>query len=216
MDESVTPTPYNFCDYRCDRCDERLNCRVYREEQARLQEHYDRGEDPYDPEIFMSDLKRIFRQTETLIKHAAEQGGAMPEEEPAETPQDKSDDYVLYRQAFEYSRHTRALIRQIEAEGLPDSVREAFSDVVWHHTLIAAKAGRLVSGFIDNLRDAEAQKQEEEGTLGVMKKSIDLSRQGLERLKSERTEHSHTISDLLEMLTQIEQTIQTGIRRKVG
>lgn len=216
MDEPVKSAPYNYCDYRCDRCGERLNCRVFREEQARLQEHHDRGEDPYDPEIFMADLKRIFQQTEAMIKHAAELEGHPTEDEPAEPVRDRPDEYVLYRQSIEYSRQARAFIRQIEAEGLPDQCREAFSDVVWYHTLIAAKAGRLVSGFIDNLRDAGSQRQEEEGTLAVLRKSIDLSRRGLEFIKQEHPGYSHVIEDLLGMLDRIEKTIQTGIRQKTG
>lgn len=209
-------TPYNYCDYRCDRCDERLDCRVFREEQARLQEHYDRGEDPYDPEIFMADLKRIFQQTEAMIIHAAEQENVNLEDNDEIPVREEPEQYVLYRQAFEYRRQAKALIRLIEADQQPDTIREAFADLIWYHTLIAAKAGRLVSGFIDHRRSGEFQKKEEEGTLAVISKCILLSRQGLERIKTELPEHTHLIKELLAMLDQIEQTIQTDIRRKIG
>ncbi len=209
-------TPYNYCDYRCERCDQRLSCRVFREEQARLQDHYDRGEDPYDPEIFMNDLRQVFQQTEAMIVHAAEQESIKLENNHKTTIGEEPEQYVLYRQAFEYYRQTNALIRLIESGHLPDQIREAFADVVWYHTLIAAKAGRLISGFIDHHHDEEFQTKEEKGTLGVIRKSILLSRQGLERIKIALPEHTHLIKELLTMLDQIEQTIQTDMRRKVG
>jgi hypothetical protein len=95
-------------------------------------------------------------------------------------------------------------------------VREDFSDVVWYHTLIAAKTGRLVSSFIDDFRDEESQKMEEEGTLAVIQKCIDLSRSGLQHMLNELPDHFYTITDLLDLLAKIERQVQTGLRQKVG
>ena len=87
--------------------------------------------------------------------------------------------------------------------------------MVWYHTLIAAKAGRLVSGFIDDF-DEEIQKLEEDGTLNVINKGINLSKNALEKLLNELPNHFHTIVDLTSLLKKLETQIQTDIRQKVA
>jgi hypothetical protein len=213
--------PYNYCDYRCDRCEEQERCRVFKEDQERLLEHYTKGEDPYDPKVFMNDLKAIFRKTEHMLKDIAKKEGIDLERIPegdadADIPEVKPEEYAIYRLAFEYSRQAHAFIKQLEHDGIPEMVREDFSDVVWYHTLIAAKTGRLVSSFIDDFRDEESQKMEEEGTLAVIQKCIDLSRSGLQHMLNELPDHFYTITDLLDLLAKIERQVQTGLRQKVG
>ena len=85
-----------------------------------------------------------------------------------------------------------------------------------NHTLIVAKAGRLVSGFVDGLRDEEMQEIEEKGTLGVIDKCIRISRQALEVMLNELPEDLHTIADLMELLKNVEQQINKDIHQKVG
>jgi hypothetical protein len=221
MPEKFKPPPYNYCDYRCDRCDNQENCRVFKEDQERLLDHYAKGEDPYDPQIFMNDLKEIFQKTEAMLKGLAEEEGSSfedltPDAADQKIPQVKPDEYILHRLAFEYSRQAHAFIKQLEQEGVPESVREDFSDVVWYHTLIAAKTGRLVSGFIDDLRDEETRKIEEEGTLGVIRKCIDLSRNGLQHMLNELPDHFDVLTDLLDLLVKIERQIKVDTRKKVG
>lgn len=221
MKEKFKAAPYNYCDYRCDRCDEQDHCRVFKEDQERLLEHYTKGEDPYDPQIFVNDLKEVFQKTENMLKDIAEKEGIdfnqNPEDE-AETdaPAAKPEEFIIYRLAFEYSRQAHVFIKQLEHDGVLETVREDFSDVVWYHTLIAAKTGRLVSGFIDDFRDEEAQKMEEEGTRAVIQKCIDLSRNGLQHMLNELPDHFYTITDLLDLLGKIERQVQTDIRQKVG
>jgi hypothetical protein len=169
----------------------------------------------------MNDLKAIFRKTEHMLKDIAKKEGIDLERIPegdadADIPEVKPEEYAIYRLAFEYSRQAHAFIKQLEHDGIPEMVREDFSDVVWYHTLIAAKTGRLVSSFIDDFRDEESQKMEEEGTLAVIQKCIDLSRSGLQHMLNELPDHFYTITDLLDLLAKIERQVQTGLRQKVG
>jgi hypothetical protein len=216
MSPQRKPAPFNYCDYRCERCDERENCRVYRESEERLLNHYAKGEDPYDPEIFLSDLKQIFTKTNNMLKKMAKKRG-IDLEEPCdkEMPEINPDEYVIYRLAHEYYTQTNIFIRELERTGIPETTQEDFHDLLWYHTLIAAKTGRLVSGYIDKY-DEEFQKQEEEGTLAVIQKGIDVSRKALESMLNELPDHLYTIIDLMELLKNLENQIQTGIRQKVG
>ncbi len=215
-DKMYEPSPFNYCDYRCERCDERENCRVYKENQERVLEHYLRGEDPYDSEIFLSDLKEIFAKTKEMIKDMAEKQGIVIEETPEkEVPEVNPEEYVIYRLAHEYYQQANSFIKQLEKEVLPETVKEDYSDLVWYHTLIAAKSGRLVSGFIDDFFDEEIQKIEEEGTLKVINKGIRLSKNALQNMLNELPAHLYTIADLMDLLKRLERQVETDIRQKV-
>ena len=82
--------------------------------------------------------------------------------------------------------------------------------------MIAAKSGRLVSGFIDDFLDEEVAKVEEEGTLKVINKGINLSKNALENMLNELPDHLYTIADLMELLKRLEKQIQNDIRQKVN
>ena len=216
MTEQHKPPPFNYCDYRCDRCDEQVNCRVYKDDQERLLDHYRKGEDPDDPKIFMNDLKQIFGKTEKMIrKMAKEQGIDLDETDDAEVPEVDPEEYVVYRLAYNYFREASTLVKMLEKAGIPETVRSEYDDFVWYHTLIAAKTGRLVSGFIDDFLDEEFTKVEEEGTIGVIKKGITLSKNALQSMLNELPDHLYTIADLLDILRRIEKQLEVDIREKV-
>lgn len=216
MSESFKPPPFNYCDYRCDRCDEREKCRVYKDDQERLLDHYRKGEDPYDPNIFMNDLKEIFTKTEKMIrKIAQEQGIDLDEASAEEMPEVNPDEYVIYRLAYQYFKEANALVKELEHSGIPDGLQQDYDDFVWYHTLIAAKTGRLVSGFIDDYLDEEVTKLEEDGTIGVIRKGISLSKEALENMLNELPDHLYTIADLTDLLRRMEKQLEEDIRQKV-
>ncbi len=216
MTRQHKPPPFNYCDYRCDRCDEQANCRVYKDDQERLLNHYRKGEDPYDPKIFMNDLKEIFSNTERMIrKMANEQGIDLDEGDDIEVPEVDPEEYVLYRLAYNYFQEASVLVKTLEKTGIPENVQPDYDDFVWYHTLIAAKTGRLVSGFIDDFLDEEFTKVEEEGTIGVIRKGITLSKNALGSMLNELPDHLYTIADLLDILKRIERQLEVDIRQKV-
>jgi hypothetical protein len=216
MSDQYKPPPFNYCDYRCDRCDQQKNCRVYKDDQERLLDHYRKGEDPYDPKVFMNDLKEIFGKTEKMIrKMAKEQGVDLNEIPDEEIPEVNPEEYMIYRLAYSYFKEANALVKILEKTGIPETTQPDFDDFVWYHTLIAAKTGRLVSGFIDDFLDEELTRVEEEGTIGVIKKGITFSKDALENMLNDLPDHFYTIADLLDMLKRIEQQLEIDIRQKV-
>lgn len=179
--------------------------------------HYLKGEDPYDSEVFMNDLKEIFSKTKDMIKDMAEKRGIDIDDVPeTEEPEVEPEEYIIYRLAYEYYQQTNSFIKELERDGVPKSIREDYADLVWYHTLIAAKSGRLVSGFIDDFFDEEIQKIEEEGTLKVINKGIQLSKNALENMLNELPDHFYTVADLLDLLKRLEKQIATDIRQKVA
>lgn len=216
MSEKFKPPPFNYCDYRCDHCDEQDKCRVFKDDQERLLDHYRKGEDPYDPEIFLNDLKEIFSRTEKMIKKAAQEHGIDLDDVGAEEVQEvEPEEYVIYRLAYKYFEEANAFIKTLDKCGIPENAKSHYDDLVWYHTLIAAKSGRLVSGFIDDFLDDEVSAVEEKGTVSVIRKGIRLSRNALESMLSEFPDHLHTIAGLMELLKQIERQIEIDIRQKI-
>jgi cytochrome c556 len=215
-EEKFKPSPFNYCDYRCDRCDEKDRCRVYKDDQERLLNHYVKGEDPYDPEIFYNDLKEIFEKTKEMItKVAKEQGIDVDETPDEEMPRVNPKEYEVYNLAYQYFQEAHDFIKGLEKTEIPETIVEEYEDFVWHHTLIAAKAGRLVSGFNNDFLDEEARMMEEEGTLKVINKGISLSKNALEVMLNELPDHLHAIAGLLELIKRLEKQIQLDIRQKV-
>lgn len=217
MAETYKPAPFNYCDYRCDRCEYTETCRVYKEDQERLLGHYVKGEDPHDPEVFLNDIQSIFAKTKQMISEMAEKQGIDISTAPdQDVPEVKPEEYVIYRLAREYYKEANAFIKELERAGISDTTNDAYSDLVWYHTLIAAKTGRLVSGFIDDFLEEDLRKIEENGTLQVIQKGIDLSRNALEIMLNELPDHLHTIANLMDLLKKIERQISVDIRQKVG
>ena len=214
MIDKFKPPPFNYCDYRCDRCDEREHCRVYKDNEERILNHYAKGEDPYDPEIFLQDLHKIFEKTRSMLKEMTEKENIDLEEAASEEiPKENPEEYSIYRLAHEYFREANKFVKELEKTGMPETVGEDFQNLVWYHTLIAAKAGRLVSGFIDDF-DEVVQKVEEEGTLKVINKGITLSKNALENMLNELPDHLYTIAHLMELLKKLDHQIQTDIHQK--
>lgn len=216
-DKKFKSSPYNYCDYRCERCDEKDNCRVYKDNEERALQHYLKGEDPYDPEVFLKDLHNIFAKTKNMVKDMAKKQGIDIDVSPDEqVPEVNPEEYTIYCIAHEYFKEASSFIKELQTSGIPNSMEEDFSDLVWYHTLIAAKSGRLVSGFIDDFFDDEVQEVEEKGTLKVINKGIDLSKKALQNMLNELPDHLLQIADLMALLKRLEDIIKTDIRQKVA
>jgi hypothetical protein len=210
-------SPFNYCDYRCERCAEQENCRVYKDDRDRLLEHYVKGEDPYDPKVFADDMKEIFEKTSKMISKMAEAENidlcAIPDEN---VPKIEPDSYILYHLAHQYCMDAHALVKKKRHEGIPQCIEEEWGDFVWYHTLLPAKTARLVSGFVHDDLDEEWHKAEEDGTVSVIIKSVDLSRQALQVMLNELPDDLNDIADLLELLSRFDKQLQTDMRQKIG
>lgn len=216
-DRKFKPSPYNYCDYRCERCEEKENCRVYKDNSERILQHHLKGEDPNDPKIFMKDLQDIFARTKKMFADMAEkQGVDLNQATEGEVPDINPEEYVIYCIAHEYFRETSDFIKELEKSGIPNSLEEDFSDLIWYHTLIAAKAGRLVSGFIDDFFKDEIKDIEEKGTLQVISKGIKLSKKALENMLNELPDQVPRIADLMALLRRLEKIIENDIHEKVN
>lgn len=214
MEEEFKPPPFNYCDYRCDRCAETENCRVYKEEQESLLDHYLKGEDPNDMKVVLEDVHRSFEKTMKMLREMAEKEGIDLEEiKEEEASEVKPDDYLIFRIAHDYFKTAHDFIKQFKGVSIPESIERDFEDLVWYHTLIPAKVGRLVSGFEDEIDD-DVQRIEEEGTLKVINASIDTSRSALKNMINDLPDQLQVLAKLNSLLVDLDVVIKTDVRKK--
>ena len=207
--------PYNYCDYRCENCDEKEKCRLYKENQKRISDHYLKGEDPNDPEVFLKDLQEIFKKTTEMLKKSAAEYDIDIDKLPENEEQKINPrDFTVYQLAYQYAQESHSFIRQLQNESIPEELKDDFDDLIWYHSLIVAKTGRLVSGFADKFFDNEIRKLEEEGTISVINRGIELSRKALHHMLDRLPEHFYTINDLLELLNQLSEQLKKDMRQQ--
>jgi len=168
---------YNYCDRWCERCRFTDRCRVYASEQAQMERHVLRGEDPNDPKIALQDAaESLGRTLEMLAQFAKERGFSLEEiPVPEALPPERAD--PLRERATRWTKRVGALLERMRADlpgigqDLGALVRtlmdreeadgiEAFERlddahaVLWqYHVLITAKIGRAV----EMQSDAEAE-----------------------------------------------------------
>lgn len=216
MNSEYVPAPYNYCDYRCHRCSERPQCRVYLKNKERIEGHRQQGEDPDDPEIICRDMELIAENA------VLEPGGAEPAAgyrdpgSPAAEP--VFNDYVIFRLAVQYCRDSHALISKKKGADseIPGRLADAWDDFVWFHTLIPAKVMRLVSSFENPGLGEKMRRIEVQGTTGVIDKGIRLSASALRQILNEFPEDCYDISDLLELLEKLSGQVNSRPGKKVG
>lgn len=190
---------------------------VYKENQERLLQHYLKGEDPEDPEVFLNDLNEIFEKTQKMIKAAAEEQGIDLDEIPdQEIERVDPRTYLIYNLVYEYFNRARQLINELEKEGIPEEIEEEFEDFIWYHTLLVAKTGRLVSGFDDEFFDPEVREVEIEGTLQVINKGITISKKALEKMLNELPDYFQELVDLIDILSKYERQLKSDMRKKIN
>jgi hypothetical protein len=200
--EEFIPGIYNYCDRWCERCRFRNKCSLYDKEQKRLAEHESKGEDPYDWDIVLEDIKGEFEETLRLIHEAAEKQGIdlddLPDEE-YETP-DPSD-HPLVVVASGYSKEASAFLKTlretIQAEGIDLSKRieymptakedkerlmrivSSYDTVMWYHTLIPVKIRRAIQskmeiGSNDEFAEEDALTSAKIAYIGIMQSMASL------------------------------------------
>ncbi len=164
---------YNYCDRWCERCPLGHKCLLNAKEEKRLAKHKKKGEDPYDWDIIMQDMKEDFDETIKLLHKMAEERGidldVLPDEEyerydASNHPIMKTANGYLSmaREFLEKLRETIQkegvdLSKRIEiiptAEGDITTLRKIVSSyevIIWYHTLISVKVHRALQGKMES------------------------------------------------------------------
>jgi hypothetical protein len=104
---------YNYCDRWCERCRFTDRCRVFAAEQAQMERHVLRGEDPTDPTIALQDAAASLDAALRMLAQAAEERGIRLEDLPAEEPAPPERTDPLFERARRWSMRVSALLKRM-------------------------------------------------------------------------------------------------------
>lgn len=178
--DKYIPGIYNYCDRWCERCPLRHKCYLYAKEQKRIAKHKAKGEDPYDWNIVMQDVKENFDETLKLLHKTAEEQGidlnTLPEEEYKEYD---PDNHPLMKVANTYLKMAQKFLKKLQqtiqtegvdltkrveiipsAKGDIGTLRKVVSSyevISWYHTLIPVKIHRALQSKMEIEADEFAQ-----------------------------------------------------------
>ncbi len=144
-------SPYNSCDYRCERCLETERCAVFHMESERDVRNFALGRETNGIEAALRDVEDIFSETKEMLREKAEEFGIDLVDLADAGPRDTFEETKkapLYQRSFEITMNTQALLKEIEPVITPAG-KEYFDDVVWHHTVFSAKVFRAIDPDYD-------------------------------------------------------------------
>ncbi len=138
-------TPYNFCDYRCERCLQTEECDVYKRlARESLLLHTE------DPSALLESLQASFRETENLIKQKARDFGididgiaSRTSDEDTRDEHERTLREPLFQQAQDFTKETQLFLQEARPV-VPASGQEYLDDIAWHHTVVTAKLYRAL------------------------------------------------------------------------
>jgi hypothetical protein len=162
----MKPLPFNACDYRCERCLETAECAVFQKLRAGSFQDRIGSSEGNDSAAVLRDIRESFRETETRIKQKARElgidldgiAGPPPAAEVRGRSRSSLED-PLYKRSHDFTLQTHEFLRAAE-RSVDGEAKEYFDDIVWHHTVVAAKVCRAVGwraheeGAIDAKRSA--------------------------------------------------------------
>jgi len=151
----VSDSPFNACDYLCEKCPETDNCKVYAllEEKALVKRLKGTIREPIGPSL--EDLKESLDETIELLKKVVADIG-IPIEDIAEQMTGLDEQYVendeLYQLALTFTMKSHSFLKKVEPL-LKQSIAEDFDDLVWYHTMVSVKTHRALASDFDGLSE---------------------------------------------------------------
>ncbi len=145
----VPEAPYNYCDYRCEKCPWTEHCMVYQQEVSERLLLEAEGINPDTLEGALEMVRRSFKKVREMLEKDAERVGidlsafTDPVPEPPETE--------LEKRAVECGLRLHGLGEKIseseEYRNLQEILEEIYRDFMWNHLLFAVKLKRAIRGF---------------------------------------------------------------------
>jgi len=204
-DEERKPGPYNYCDYRCDKCEFKDECTVYADELETQEE----GKDTF--EVLSDSLQEAHEMLEQMIE---EQDIDISDEEVEEEMnarhairEDVANKAVV-KLAYDYLKKIDDFFKEYKEQYIiPAVLSDAFSDLDWYKTLIPVKMQRTLNSFLQfALLDREYPEfslEDAYHTSEVVYKALWKSLSALRELKAALTDYSDTLTDLENLLLEI-------------
>jgi hypothetical protein len=154
-------SPFNICDYLCERCEETERCEIFALLQSKTSSRQMGGRSDGLRSASLEDVKESLDETMEILKEIAA-GLSIDLDYSTELGMlDRSsvDDDALYRLALAFTTKTYAFLKTAEPYLKPGQ-RALFDDLVWYHRIVSVKTRRAVasdhSGLSEDAIDSAA------------------------------------------------------------
>jgi hypothetical protein len=200
-ENELSISPYNYCDYRCEKCEVREKCMVYNKEIEAQQE----GKSVL--EVMRESMEQAMDMIHEFIQeNDIDISDVLEEDESFGKIHKKVREKHVIKLGEEYMDKTWDFLDHYREHYLliPVALDEAFSDLQWYRTLLPVKMHRTLSSlhhFIAtggeyNLEDAYF-------TSFVVYKALRKSLSAVETLKEALVDYQETLTDLENLLISI-------------
>ena len=198
-------SPYNACDYRCERCLETERCKVFQMESEREARNFALGRDSHGIEAALRDVGKIFAETKEMLLEKAEEFdidfNELADAGPSDGFEEAKND-PLYLRSFDFTMKTRAFLEKI-APVITSMGKEFFDDIEWHHTIVSAKVFRAIGSD-----DEPEMRFDAVNSAAVAIKSLTICIMAFDTLASRYPEISGECREFSDMASGIKQTLR--------
>ncbi len=155
---------FNYCDYRCERCDEASECAVNKKIKLSRLKHVLAGKDPDSMETALEEMGEGLQEAMEMIAKAAEEQGIDLSSLEADAdqhaaPMDAAKDHPLFKKGIEFCALCGDYLAVCKERLLVTPELEAlFHDIEAVRFLIPAKTGRALAHTDDeySIEDSRA------------------------------------------------------------
>jgi hypothetical protein len=162
----MSDTPFNACDYLCDKCSETERCRIYALLRRKVLSKQKDGPSK-DRLPSLEDIKESLDEALGLLTRiAADLNMRFDRDQDMESVVAhciENDD--LYQLALTFTSKTHTFLKKIEPLITSDD-SDAFDDAVWYHKMVSVKTHRAVAA------DYDGQPEDAVNSAGVATKSL--------------------------------------------
>jgi hypothetical protein len=204
-DEDRKSSPYNYCDYRCEKCEFKDECTVYAQELEADEE----GKDTF--EVLKDSLREAHEMLDQMME---EQDIDISDEEveeemkALEAIREEVANKPVVKLAFDYLSKIDDFFKEYKEQYIiPVLLSDAFSDLDWYKTLIPVEMQRTLNSFLQfALIDKEYPEfslEDAYHTSEVVYKGLWKSLSALRELKAALTDYHDTLTELENLLIEI-------------
>lgn len=191
------PGQFNYCDYRCERCEDANDCMLYKQERASRFKHVLKGEDPDDMKVVMQDVGENLCDAFAKIRQFAEEEGIdlMPSPEidaEYEREKERTEYHPLYKKGCEFYERCGKFIETCNKMlVITPEIQGFFDDLKWNRNLIPPKTARALP-----LVDDEVENEDSRKTAELIIRILERCIESLKKIAYYRPESRESTQDL--------------------
>lgn len=140
--------PYNYCNYRCEKCADLSECTLAAKEVVREAELVAQGKDSKDQKVIFEEVKSVFEETVELLHKIAAKEGISLEEDLEDYFPSPPEAFPLVQLAHRFTKNISLILEENIPVAIVDetSFRDQIADLAWDVNLIPAKLYRALTG----------------------------------------------------------------------